>query len=491
MNFFGIFYGDYIYLVHDLYLIFCIIFIFCFGIYLFKNIKSLILSRLIVELSLPIFVFLILLSLCFFDTNIDVIYFFSFKLDMFNIFFRILILIILIIYFYYFRNIFFLERLYMFEYSILVLLSVEGTFLLLTSIDLFVIYLALELQNLGFYIMSSIYRYSNFSTEAGLKYFLLGSFSSSLFLYGLSILYGLFGTLNLFDLYLFMNVNYINSFIYFISIFFLFVSLIFKLGGAPFHWWLPDVYDGSPTVVTMYFSIIPKIIYICLIIKLIMWLFILDKFFFSVLFSVVGLFSLIFGIVNAMYQYRIKRFLAYSAIANIGYVFLVFGLCNFYSLFSSLFFIITYIISVMLIFIFLLSVKKINNYEFINIYELSLISNTNSLLSLFLVLIFISLAGIPPFIGFFGKFFIFIPFIYDYNYVLLIIILLFSVISSFYYIRIIRFIFFNKIDEYLYLKYFNSNVIFILLLLINLYFFLIFDIFAESLFFLLLNVFFF
>jgi NADH-quinone oxidoreductase subunit N len=123
----------------------------------------------------------------------------------------------------------------MYEYPLLLLLSVQGAFFLLMSYDLFVIYLALELQNLCFYVLASIKRYSSFSTEAGLKYFLLGAFSSSLFLFGVSIIYGIFGTLNLFDIAFIIEYFDVYSSILLIAVFFLLSGLIFKLGGAPFH----------------------------------------------------------------------------------------------------------------------------------------------------------------------------------------------------------------------------------------------------------------
>jgi len=489
-EFFNFFFGEYLFLLIDIFFIISILLLLCFGIYFLNIIKSLVISKIIIDLSIPIFVFLIFFNLCFFNINIDIIYLFNFKIDKIIILLKIVIIFVIILYFYYFNNIFLIEKLHIFEYPIIILLSLEGAFLLLSSYDLFVIYLALELQNFGFYIMSSINRYSSFSTEAGLKYFFLGAFSSSLFLYGISIIYGLFGTLNLFDIYILLNNNIIivYSYLFFISMFFLFSSLIFKLGGVPFHWWLPDIYDGSPTVTTMYFSIVPKLVYVYLFIKIIFNLFLFEKLFLNTIFLFVGLFSLIFGIVSAMYQYRIKRFLAYSAIANIGYVFIVLSSCNYFSIFSSLFFIFCYVFSIILIFIFLLNYRKINLFEFINIYELSLINKTNSILSLILVFTFISFAGIPPMIGFFGKFVIFFSIINDNNYLLLLIVLLLSIVSSFYYIRIIRFIFFNKLNEYIYIRYFNSNLFFIMIFYFNIFFLFFFDLISENLFFYLINV---
>jgi len=357
------------------------------------------------------------------------------------------------------------------------------------SYDLFIIYLALELQNLCFYVLASIKRYSSFSTEAGLKYFLLGAFSSSLFLFGVSIIYGIFGTLNLFDIAFIIEFYEVYSSLLFISVFFLLSGLIFKLGGAPFHWWIPDVYSGSPTVVTMFFSLMPKLVYVFIFFKLFFLFFIFDYNFINFLFIIVGLSSLIVGIVNAMYQYRLKRFLAYSAIANVGYLFLSFSLSSFFGFFSSIFFIISYMVTVCLIFMFLLSYRKHEFFEFVDSFELSFLSNYNIFISIFVALIFLSFAGVPPLIGFFGKFFIFLSFIVEHNFIILFIALLFSVISGFYYIRIIRFIFFNSVNENIFIFNISSVVVpFVLLSLLNLVFLFFFDIICEYLFFLIVQL---
>lgn len=160
------------------------------------------------------------------------------KVDSFYFFFRILFLFFLLCCLIASKNFFLLEKIYLYEYSILILLAAEGSFLMLMTDNLFVFYLALEIQNLSFYIMASLKRYSNFSTEAGLKYFLLGAFSSSIFLFGLSILYGIFGTLDLREIYILINyenIFNINLFLM-IGIFFLISGLLFKFGSVPFHY---------------------------------------------------------------------------------------------------------------------------------------------------------------------------------------------------------------------------------------------------------------
>src|SRR6185436_7475286 len=180
----------------------------------------------------------------------------------------------------------------------------------------------------------------------------------------------------------------------------------------------------------MFFSLMPKLVYVFLFVKLFFLFFSFNYNFTNIIFIIVGLLSLIIGIVNAMYQYRLKRFLAYSAIANVGYLFLTFSLSSYFGVFSSLFFILSYMVSVCSIFMFLLIYKKSGFFEFIDSYELSLLSNVNIFVSFFLALIFLSFAGIPPLIGFFGKLIIFLSLAVEYNLVILFISLFLSIISG-------------------------------------------------------------
>jgi NADH:ubiquinone oxidoreductase subunit 2 (subunit N) len=228
-----IFFGEYIFILPDIFFIFSILFLLCFSLYFSSIIRSLKISQLIIDLSVPILILLLILCYIFFD--LDVIILLNFKIDNFFIFCKLIFIFFLLICVYTSRYYFYLNKMYIYEYIFILLLSVQGGFLIMMSYDLFIIYLALELQNLCFYVLASMRRYSSFSTEAGLKYFILGAFSSSLFLFGVSLIYGLFGSLNLFDIILFIKNDYIYSFVLFISLFFILSGLIFKLGGAPFH----------------------------------------------------------------------------------------------------------------------------------------------------------------------------------------------------------------------------------------------------------------
>lgn len=476
--------------IPDIFWIFAILNILLFSIWLSNYVKSLHISRLIIDLSVPIIIFSFFFVYLFKDINL--ISTMNLKVDSFYFFFRILFLFFLLCCLIASKNFFLLEKIYLYEYSILILLAAEGSFLMLMTDNLFVFYLALEIQNLSFYIMASLKRYSNFSTEAGLKYFLLGAFSSSIFLFGLSILYGIFGTLDLREIYILINyenIFNINLFLM-IGIFFLISGLLFKFGSVPFHYWVPDVYEGSPTIVTMFFSILPKIVLTCFFVKLYFFIFIFEIEFFSILFLICGFLSLFIGIFNAMYQYKIKRFLAYSSITTVGFILISFSTLTFHGFFSGLYFVFCYIFSIVLLFFLILNIRKNNLKEFYELFEFSLLNNYNPILLIFICFIFLSFAGIPPLIGFFGKFFIFFSLLNSFNYFILVILFILSVISSFYYLRVVRFIYFNKVNEYGFYFYLNLNYLFFFLFYFNILFLFFFDYFGEFFYFVLIKTFF-
>ena len=201
-----------------------------------KLIKSLDLCRLIIDLTAPIIFFSVILVYQFYDVNF--VSSFGISIDSYYSTCRTILLLLLFLCLLASRNYFLFTGLYLFEYCLLILLSIEGSFIILSTDNLFLFFLALELQNLAFYILASIKRYSNFSTEAGLKYFLFGAFSSSLVIFGISIVYGIFGTLNINEINLlyhsyFMEFN--NMPLLFIAAFFIACGLLFKVGSSPFH----------------------------------------------------------------------------------------------------------------------------------------------------------------------------------------------------------------------------------------------------------------
>jgi len=242
-----------------------------------------------------------------------------------------------------------LQNLNFFEYFSIFLLSILSLLLLVSSCDLISTYLVIEMQALCFYILASFRRNSAFSTEAGLKYFIAGSFISGIFLLGASLIYGSLGTLNFNNLSLLLSFSLHNELIYIkmfsiIGILLITITLLFKIAAAPFHFWAPDVYEGAPLSSTIIFSILPKLVIFSFFIK---WLCIISSLFYSInsFFIIIGICSVFVGTFFALTQKRMKRLVIYSSIAQIG--FLVAGLetgsVNGFT--SIFFFFIIYIIS--------------------------------------------------------------------------------------------------------------------------------------------------
>ena len=230
----SIFFGVLIFLINEVYFLIIIIFLLCFGLYLSIYIKSLYITKLFIELILP---FLILdLFFIYFLSGIN-IFVFYFKIDNFFILFKVILFFFLYFCLYLSRFYFILEKIKFFEFIIIILLSIESSIFILLSMNLFFIYIFFEIQNLCYYILTILKKYNNFSVEAGLKYFLFGSFSSSLMLFGISLFYSLLGTLELYDMfYIFINFNYKNNnFLIFIAMFYFLCGLFLKLGSVPFH----------------------------------------------------------------------------------------------------------------------------------------------------------------------------------------------------------------------------------------------------------------
>ncbi len=327
-----------------------------------------------------------------------------------------------------------------FEYPIIVLLSVLGMFVMVGANDLIVFYLGLELQSLSLYILAAIDRDNSRSSEAGIKYFVLSALSSGLLLYGCSLLYGFTGSTN-FELIL-KNTETINVGIIFAMVFIL-VGLAFKVSAVPFHMWTPDVYQGAPTSVTSFFSVVPKIAGIAVFIKFMYIPFyaILDQWKYILVFISIG--SMILGAVAAIGQNNIKRLIAYSSIGHIGYAIAGIAAGTENGFRNTIVYITIYAVMNIGAFAFILSMRRGQKY-IEEIGELSGASKNHPLMCFGLMIILFSLAGIPPLAGFFAKFYIFMSVIESGMFVLAIIGLVTTVVSAFYYIRIIKIMYFDN-----------------------------------------------
>jgi NADH-quinone oxidoreductase subunit N len=329
------------------------------------------------------------------------------------------------------------------EYPILILSSVLGMMVMISSNDLMVFYMGLELQSLALYVLATFNRDQLKSSEAGLKYFVLSALSSGLLLYGCSLIYGFSGSTN-FDIISneLNSKNYVLTF----GIVFILVGLAFKISAVPFHMWAPDVYEGSPTSVTLFFTMVPKIAALTVFIRFLYvpFLNLIDQWQMIIIFLSIA--SMLFGAVAAIGQTNIKRLIAYSSIGHIGYTLAGLASGSNEGIQSSIVYITIYVIMNLAFFSCLLMLKR-NDQYYENIDDLSGLSKNHPLLSLSMLVILFSLAGIPPLAGFFAKFYIFTAVIEQSMYFLAIVGLLSTVIAAFYYLRIIKIIYFDKEKE--------------------------------------------
>ena len=326
------------------------------------------------------------------------------------------------------------------EYPILILASVLGMLLMISSYDLIVFYLGLELQSLCLYILASFKRDDERSSEAGLKYFVLSALATGLLLYGCSLIYGFTGSTN-FE-YISSNLNNANTGAIF-GIVFIIVGLAFKVSAVPFHMWTPDVYEGSPTSVTTFFALIPKIAALSIFIRFmyVPFMNMIDQWQSIIIFLSIA--SMVLGSVAAIGQSNIKRLMAYSSIGHIGYALAGIATGTNAGVQSSIIYLVIYIFMNLAAFGCIFMMKR-DNIFLENISDLSGLSKNHPLLALSFLITLFSLAGIPPLAGFFAKFYVFMAVIESKMYALAIIGLLTTVVSAFYYLRIIKIIYFDK-----------------------------------------------
>ena len=373
------------------------------------------------------------------SNNEERIFLDSFIRDPFSNYFKILILLSTLFVLNSSKNFIIDNKLDKFEYPIIILLSILGMFFMVSSNDLILFYLGLELQSLSLYILASIDRDNLRSTESGVKYFVLSALSSGLLLYGCSLLYGFTGSTN-FEL-IAEQLNKENTGAVFAMVFIL-VGLAFKISAVPFHMWTPDVYEGAPTSITSFFAVVPKVAGLALLIKFMFVPFSNILLEWQTIIIFISIASMILGAVAAMIQKNFKRLLAYSSIGHIGYALagVATGAISGYQ--SAIVYISIYVIMNIGAFSCLYLLKKDGQYKE-NISDLSGISKKHPLLAISLLIILFSLAGVPPLGGFFAKFYVFVAVLEKEMYALAIIGLITTVMSAFYYLKIIKTIYFD------------------------------------------------
>ena len=364
----------------------------------------------------------------------------SYIIDEFSIFMKVLVLLFTLLILFASKEYLRINSIDKIEYPVIILASVLGMLLMISSYDLIVFYLGLELQSLSLYILSSFKRDNERSTEAGLKYFILSALASGILLYGSSLIYGFTGSTNFSIISENLDNNNIGAVF---GIVFVLVGLAFKVSAVPFHMWTPDVYEGSPTSVTSFFAMVPKIAALSVFIRFIYVPFINVISEWQIIIIFLSIASMILGAFAAIGQTNIKRLMAYSSIGHIGYALAGLATGIITGIQSTITYLTIYLIMNLGAFCCIFLMKRENIfYEDIN--ELSGLSKNHPMLAFGFLVILFSLAGIPPLAGFFAKFYIFMAVIEAKMYTLAIIGLVTSVISAFYYLRIIKIIYFDK-----------------------------------------------
>ena len=329
------------------------------------------------------------------------------------------------------------------EYPVLVLSAILGMMVMISSNDLIVFYMGLELQSLALYVLASFNRDNLLSTESGLKYFILSALSSGLLLYGCSLIYGFSETTNFNEI---LNNSSGAEYGLTFGIVFILVGLAFKISAVPFHMWAPDVYQGSPTSVTIFFAILPKIAALTVFIRFLYvpFLNMIDQWQMIIIF--ISIASMIFGAVAAIGQTNLKRLVAYSSIGHMGYAIAGLSVGTNQGIQSSITYISIYFVMNLAFFSCLFMLRRGDDY-FEKVDDLSGLSKNHPILAFSMMVILFSLAGIPPLAGFFAKFYIFMAVIEQSMYFLAVVGLLSTVVAAFYYLRIIKIIYFDPEKE--------------------------------------------
>lgn len=329
------------------------------------------------------------------------------------------------------------------EFPVLVLLAIAGMMLMISANGLLALYIGLELQSLALYILASIDRDSSKSSEAGLKYFILGALSSGIILYGCSLIYGFSGTENFDNLKALYVQGVEIPMGVLVGMVLLITGICFKVSAVPFHMWTPDVYEGSPMPVTAFFAVAPKIAAIAIFIRIVLEPFAQFVGQWQQIVIFVAAASMIVGALGAIGQMNIKRLIAYSSIGHVGYILVGLATASQQGIKAILLYLMIYMTLSVGIFACIMMIKrKEGASEDIN--SLSGLAKSKPYLAMVIAIIMLSMAGIPPFAGFFGKFFIFVAAVKAELYVLSVIGVLSSVVAAFYYLRIIKIMYFDE-----------------------------------------------
>jgi len=358
-----------------------------------------------------------------------------------------------------------------FEYPILVLLSTLGMMIMVSANDLIMLYVGLELSSLALYVLATFDRDNATSSEAGIKYFVLGALASGIMLFGASLVYGFTGTTNfstLADLFTLSFVAYGAI----VGMVMLVVGLSFKISAVPFHMWTPDVYQGSPTPVTMLFATAPKLAALAVFIRLLMQPFANLLPDWQNILAIIAVASMLIGALGALTQSNIKRLLAYGSIGHIGYMLVGVATGTSEGIKAVLVYSALYLFMSVGTFGFVLFMRRAGT-QVEEIKDLAGLSRTHPRAAFFMMLMMFSMAGIPPFAGFYGKMFVFLSAMEAELYTLAVVGVLTSVVAAFYYLKIIKVMYFDEpvqgLERYV---PFVSRVVLMICALVTVLFFL-------------------
>ena len=338
----------------------------------------------------------------------------------------------------------FLERhkLASFEFPVLVLLATVGMLFMASASNFIALYLGFELQSLSLYVLAAFDRDSVRSSEAGLKYFVLGALSSGMMLYGISFIYGFAGT-TAFAAVAHAVAHAGNNIGVVFGLVFLIAGLAFKVSAVPFHMWTPDVYEGSPTPITAFFSIAPKTAAMALFVRAMLVAMPGAIFEWRQIVMFVSVLSMFLGSIAAIGQVNIKRLMAYSSIAHMGYALMGIAAGTVQGVQGVLLYLAIYVVTNAGVFVCILAMRR-HGKMVESIPDLAGLARTDPKLALAFAILFVSLAGIPPFAGFFAKFYVFLAAIDAHLYWLAILGVIASVIGAYYYFRIVKIMYFDE-----------------------------------------------
>jgi NADH-quinone oxidoreductase subunit N len=339
------------------------------------------------------------------------------------------------------------EKAQRFEFPVLIVYATVGMMMMISADDLIALYIGLELQSLALYVVASIRRDTLRSTEAGLKYFVLGALSSGMLLYGCSLIYGFAGTTDfagLAGIFTTLDGDVPAGLVF--GMVFLISGLAFKVSAVPFHMWTPDVYEGAPTPVTALFAVAPKVAAVCLFLRVMVGPFgeLIDQW--QQVIVVISILSMGLGAFAALVQTNIKRLMAYSSIGHMGYALVGVAAGNEAGASGVLIYMSVYLFMNVGTFACILAMRR-QGRMVEGISDLAGLSKSHPMMAVALMIFMFSMAGIPPLAGFFGKWFVFLAAIDAGLYTLAILGVMASVVSAFYYLRIVKIMYFDEATE--------------------------------------------